>query len=533
MNEPVRGESDLRALLLAPTARDGITGRDLLAEAGICCCICRNLDEICREIPRGAGVVLVPEESLRNEQSATFLDMLQAQPNWSDLPVIVLMPARRAVHRRIQSLIDLGGVTLVKRPLDVAAFIAAVRSALRDRLRQYQVQDYLMEHARQAEALLDADRRKDEFLAMLAHELRNPLAPIRNGLQILRMAENDLTLVNETREMMDRQVNHLARLVDDLLDISRITRGKVDLRKEVVDLVEILARAVETARPVIDGGRHRLVVSQPGHPVWITADAVRITQVVGNLLNNAAKYSDQEGEIRLSLEAEGPHAVVRVKDTGVGIPTDMLPSVFELFIQIDRTLDRSQGGLGIGLTLVRTLVEMHGGTAAAFSEGLGHGSEFVVKLPRSSAEEIQQRQSHHKSDGQLISHHRILVVDDNVDAATSLAMLLQLHGHDVQTVNNGLKVLDAVAAFQPDVALLDIGLPGIDGYELARRIRQTQAGQKLLLIALTGYGQEEDRRRTHEAGFDHHLTKPADPNEIQQLLAMPRVANTQDAVRVN
>ena len=509
---------DLRVLLIAPTARDAAAGHDLLLSDGVACKDCCSVRDLCAEIRRGAGAVILPEEAVVHDDVTRLTETLHAQPPWSDLPVIVLTVAGRTPDRRIRMLLDLGNVTLVKRPLEVQAFLNSARAALRDRRRQYQVRDHLQELARQAEALQLADRRKDEFLAMLAHELRNPLAPIRNGLQILRIAHGDLKTVADTREMMDRQVQHLARLVDDLLDVSRITRGKVELRKEAVDMIEILARAAEIVQPALDARGQRLTVQHPGRPVWVNADVTRMTQVIGNLLSNAGKYSDDGNNIRLNLELGAAQAVVRIVDSGVGIAAEMLPKVFDLFIQADRTLDRSQGGLGVGLTLARSLVELHGGSVIAFSEGLGKGSEFVMTLPL-LPDEAPRRPPLLNGSAASKQRHRILVVDDNVDAAESLAHLLRLFGHEVRTVHNGLNALVVAHNLKPNVALLDLGLPGIDGFELARRFRREYPDNRLLLIALTGYGQDEDRRRTADAGFDHHLVKPADLEEVQRILA--------------
>jgi signal transduction histidine kinase len=518
MCDPAGPDAGSRLLLLPPTKKDEAIARDLLAAAGLECHTFHSLAEICREIARGAGVVVVPEEAIRREAAAAFAEVLRAQPAWSNLPVLILMAARHRHGRTMQVPLELGEVTLLRRPLHVAEFLTTVRAALRDRGRQYQVRDYLLEQARQAQVLQDANRRKDEFLAMLAHELRNPLAPIRNGLQIIQLADGDRATIHKTRDMMDRQVQHLARLVDDLLDVSRITRGKADLRIEPIDLKDVLARAVETVRPLVDSRRHRLTVSQPARPVWVAADVTRLTQVVGNLLNNAAKYSEENSQIVLALEDDGRSAVIRVQDTGVGIPAEMLPRVFDLFTQIDRTLDRSQGGLGIGLTLVRSLVEMHGGTVEATSNGIGTGSEFVVRLPVLPSQTVRYARPGPGNDATFVPY-RILVVDDNPDARDSLADLLRLTGHEVRTAQTGPKAIDVARLWPPDIALLDIGLPGMDGYELAGHLRAEPYGESLLLIALTGYGQDEDRRRTKQAGFDHHLTKPADPAVLAQLLA--------------
>jgi two-component system CheB/CheR fusion protein len=380
-----------------------------------------------------------------------------------------------------------------------------------------------------AERLAAADRRKDEFLAMLAHELRNPLAPIRNALQILHMPGATASMAERAREMMERQVQHMVRLVDDLLDVSRITRGKVQLRKERIDLTELVVRAAEAARPLMEDNGHAFSVSVPPGPVWVDADSMRLDQVLANLLNNAAKFTERGGRISLILAAEGATegetAILRLRDSGAGIPPDLLPSIFEPFVQASRALDRSQGGLGIGLSLVRGLVEMHGGRVSAYSAGLGKGTEIVVRLPGLSAEparkedEMEDVQRREESPA---SARRVLVVDDNRDSAETIAMLVELWGHEVRIVHDGrtaLTTLTEAPDWLPDVVLLDIGLPGIDGYEVARRLRQEPSLDGLLMVAMTGYGQERDRQLSREAGFDHHLVKPVDPARLQALLA--------------
>jgi PAS domain S-box-containing protein len=367
----------------------------------------------------------------------------------------------------------------------------------------------------------EADRHKNEFLAMLAHELRNPLAPIRNALHILKMPGANEELVQQAHGMMERQVEHVVRLVDDLLDVSRIIRGKIELRKQIVDLAAVVHRAVETAQPVLDAQGHELTLALPHRPVFVEADLVRLAQVISNLLNNAAKYTDQAGRIGLSVERDGPEAVqVRVRDSGLGIAPELLPRIFDLFVQGDRSLARSQGGLGIGLTLVKSLVEMHGGSVTAFSAGPGQGSEFIVRLPTMSAHKPEQRKGPPET-GAAGPSRRILVVDDNVDAAESTAMLLRLWGHEVQTVYDGVSVLETVRTFRPEMVLLDIGLPGITGYDVAKQLRQQPQDRRLILAAMTGYGQYDDRRRSQAAGFDFHLTKPLDPNLLATFVAAP------------
>jgi PAS domain S-box-containing protein len=355
----------------------------------------------------------------------------------------------------------------------------------------------------------------EEFLAMLGHELRNPLAPIRNALELMRLRPNAEAQA-KAHEMIERQVKNLTRLVDDLLDVSRITRGSINVRREEVELSGLVANAVESVQPFIQARLHRVQISLPGEPMPVFGDETRLAQVVANLLNNAAKYTPEGGHIQLQLERSGSDAVLRVRDNGIGIAADLLPKVFDLFSQAERSLARSEGGMGIGLTLVRRLVELHGGQVEAFSAGTGCGSEFVVRLPliercvpRPAATACAAAQ-----DG--IAPLRVLVVDDNIDAASSLEMLLALNGHEVRSAHDGPKAVSIAEEWNPDVLLLDIGLPGMNGYEVASRLRAR--GFHGRLIALTGYGQEGDRRKSEQAGFDAHLVKPANPEELNRLL---------------
>jgi PAS domain S-box-containing protein len=376
---------------------------------------------------------------------------------------------------------------------------------------------------KQAEdALKEADRRKDEFLALLAHELRNPLAPIRTALHLLAVPGVDAPVAARARDVMERQVHHLIRLVDDLLDVSRIMRGKIELRREPVDLADVIARATEAAQPVLDARGQELTVSLPPQPLRLEADPVRLAQVVGNLLNNSAKFTAGAGRITLTAAREGEEVVLRVRDTGIGIPADMLAQIFEPFVQGDRSLDRARGGLGIGLTLVRRLVDLHGGRVEAHSAGPGQGSEFVVRLPAlqpAARADGAGAEGGQAGPGPRAPSRRVLVVDDNVDAAESLALALRLAGHDVRVAHDGPSALDAARAARPDVVLLDLGMPVMDGYEVARRLRREPGLDGVRLVALTGWGQEEDRRRTREAGFDGHLVKPVEVDIIQAVLA--------------
>jgi PAS domain S-box-containing protein len=378
---------------------------------------------------------------------------------------------------------------------------------------------------RQASELQEADRQKNEFLAILAHELRNPLAPIRNALHLLQMPGVGADAVRQAKGMMERQVHHLVRLVDDLLDVSRILRGKIELRKERVELAAVVERAVETAQPVIDAQGHSLTISLPPEPLWLEADPVRLAQVVSNLLNNAAKYTERGGRISLHARGEGAEVVVRVEDTGIGIEPEMLPRIFGPFFQVDRSADRSQGGMGVGLALVRKLVEMHGGRAQVSSGGLGRGSEFTVRLPapvKTRGSDHQGAEAEKPFPAPASPRLRILVVDDHADAAESLAMILRLDGHDVRVAHDGPEALGVAQSHLPHLAFLDIGMPGMDGYELCRRMRAQPALREVLLVALTGWGQEEDRRRSREAGFDRHLVKPVEPGSLRRLLTHPK-----------
>ena len=415
-----------------------------------------------------------------------------------------------------------------------------------------------LDNARLYHEVQQADRQKNEFLSMLAHELRNPLAPIRNANEVIRQKGSDPARVRWAQGVIDRQLTHLVRLVDDLLDVSRLTQGKIRLAVEPVVLDAVVAQAVEAARPVIDQFRHELEVELPLHAVRMTADKARLTQVLTNLLNNAAKYTDPGGRIWLtaSVVAESGsgnselvvndqqigsalHAALRVppseflelrvRDTGVGIAPEVLPSVFDLFTQASRSLDRSQGGLGVGLTLVRRLVEMHGGTVSAHSEGLGKGAEFVARLPLAAAAGApasRPAENDNRARPQdRVAPLRVVVVDDNVDGAESLANLLEMLGHQVRMAHDGPTGIDAVHDFSPHIVLLDIGLPGMNGFEVARRLRDDQSRSTCpMLVAVSGYGRDEDRKQAREAGFEHHFVKPVDFAALRALLDSLRSA---------
>jgi PAS domain S-box-containing protein len=418
------------------------------------------------------------------------------------------------------------------KPLGVISFVVAESNRQFDATDLAAAEDLAhragtaIENAQLYLELRQADRRKDEFLATLAHELRNPLAPIRNALQVMGMDGVDRRGLEESRAMIERQVVQMVRLVDDLLDMNRITRNKLELRRERVVLSAVIASAVETSKPLIELLKHRLEVRLPPEPISLIADGTRLSQIFSNLLNNSAKYTNPGGTIEISAAMEGDDVSVRVRDNGIGIPKESLAELFEMFSQVDRNLERAQGGLGIGLTLVRRLVEMHGGTVEAHSEGLGKGSVFTVKLPLSqpatggsNAElEIFPAAIGHSPS----SARRILVVDDNKDSAISLGMLLTLMGNVTRTAHDGLEAFDVASEFRPDLVLLDIGMPKLNGYDTCRKMRAEEWAKGITIVALTGWGQEEDRRRSAEAGFDHHMIKPVDPEALQRLLAAPK-----------
>lgn len=402
-----------------------------------------------------------------------------------------------------------------------AAQLAAERERLMEELREVN-QRLVIANVRaqeQAEQLAEMDRRKDQFLAMLAHELRNPLAPIRNAVDVLKIQPGSSgSDLQWAIEVIDHQLEHLTHLVDDLLDIARITRGQIQLQKQAVDLADIVARAVETVQPLMEARRHELQVSLPVKPVWVEADPIRLTQVVANLLNNAAKYTEEGGHIWLTVQREGSEAIVKVRDTGMGIPAESLPHVFDLFSQLNHSPAHSSGGLGLGLTLVRHLVQMHGGRIQAHSAGPGQGSEFVVYLPRLT--EVQRPAQRRDGGGKAESpSRRILVVDDNEQVADALTMLLSTVGHEVHTEHTGQAALRAIQTFQPEVVLLDIGLPDMDGYEVARCLREQGLPGEVRLIALSGYGQEQGVRDREKTPFDHYLLKPVSLDDLQALLS--------------
>ena len=507
-------DRDRRLLILAPTRKDAALTMSLLP-AGIVGEICPSLNALVAEVEEGAAAILIAEEWVATSGCGRLAEIIATQPTWSDLPVLVLTRPGADSGGVAEAVRTLGNVTLLERPLRVSTLMSAVRTAVRARERQYQLRGYLADRLRAEEALRIADQRKDEFLATLGHELRNPLAPMQAGLQLLKLSNLPDQRSVRAVDVMERLLQHLVRLVDDLLEVSRITRGSIDIRTEPVDLCAILRTAVETSRPLIDAADQNLVIDIPNGPVSIAGDAVRLTQVFANLLNNASKFTENGGHVWLTLNVVDQTAVVSVRDDGIGISPTQLETVFDMFMQVDRSQRRAQGGLGIGLTLVQSLVSMHGGTVEAQSDGANAGSEFTVRLP--GVAEDARTMASTPVPGQF-PPCRILVVDDNSDAADTLNMLLTELGATVAVANSGPEALQTIDSFEPDAVLLDIGMPGMDGYEVSRRIRSSSRHSDLLLIALTGWGQGEDRERSKRAGFDHHLVKPPDIDRLRAIL---------------
>jgi signal transduction histidine kinase/ActR/RegA family two-component response regulator len=500
-----------RVLVVAPYGRDGEITVAMLRRRGFAAIDVADIRDACVFASKGdAGAFVIAEEAITAQfQLDALARCLDTQQTWSDLPLVVLASERGAHDQVVPPPKSLRrfNVTILERPVAVHTLVAAVEVALRARRRQYQVRS-LLERAE------SANRAKDEFLAMLGHELRNPLSPIMTALHLVRQkkavgCEHELMVV-------ERQVDHLARLVDDLLDVSRIARGKIAVKREPLDLESVLARAVEMASPLFEQRCHDLRVDLAPN-LGVVGDATRLAQVFTNLLTNAAKYTPQNGHVVLSASREGEDVVVRVRDDGAGIAREMIGRVFDMFVQERQTLDRSAGGLGLGLTIVRSLVQLHGGSVGVSSPGLGRGSEFVVRLPFSDAVAIARHTNSPSTPSSPTSQTRVLVVDDNVDAAEMLSLALESSGYVTRVAHDGLEALRVADELRPALAVLDIGLPVMDGYELARRLKVRHP--KITLVALTGYGQVEDVRKARAAGFDEHLVKPVDLDRLQATVS--------------
>ena len=512
------GRSDSeRVIVLAPTARDGDVTSKLLAEARVDVVVARSWRHAEELMHEGAGALMITDVAFADPGFSVMVNVLERQPAWSNLPVLALCryglqaPALRESRLR--------NLTVLDRPTSTRAMLSAVETALRGRRWQYQIRDQIDSLVRADFSLRQADQRKDEFLATLAHELRNPLAPIRTGLQLLGTSPpQDEAQYKGLTQMMDRQMKQLLRLIDDLLEVSRISTGKLVLQRERLDLRRVVEMALESCAPLVARGSHRLAVTLPDEPLWMDGDLTRLSQSLSNLLNNACKYTPDGGSIWVTLSRAGFDAVLTVRDSGVGLPHDMIARVFDMFAQVNRSLERAQGGLGIGLALVKSLVSLHGGRVGAASAGPGMGSTFTIELPLPSEDSAPAPLLDARAPVP-VSPVRILVVDDNDDAAQSLAILLSLSGHEVAVENGGQAALDTAASFLPQAIFCDVGMPGMDGHEFATRLRRDPRFASTLLVALTGWGSEKDKNRSRAAGFDEHLTKPAGLDAVSALLA--------------
>jgi signal transduction histidine kinase len=513
----MKGALDQLTVHVLANARDRALTCEFLQEAGLQASCCEQLSDLNALIADGTiGMAIVAEEAISASGVAGLSETLSVQPTWSDVP-IVLFTTRRSLSSEWAQLLDVGSVTLLERPVNKGTMIAAVRSGLRARRRQYQMRDLLVGVEEANRRLAEQDRRKDEFLAMLGHELRNPLGVVTSALYILRTSTSP-TALSRQRDAIERQVRRLARLVDDLLDVSRVTMGKIVLRPERVDLRDIAGRCVDEFGPLAREQGQTLTLTSSSERLPVQGDLVRLEQVLSNLVTNALKYTPEGGRIEVILEpaAGDAAAVLRVRDSGMGIEPEMLGRVFELFTQADRSLARARGGLGLGLPVVKHLVELHGGTVMATSAGLGQGSEFVVRLP------LAAPAPHSAVAGSALPPRerplRIVLVEDNADARDAMIEMLRLEGHHVDAAANGIEGAQLIVAKRPEVALVDLGLPGWDGLEVARYVREG-VGAAVKLVALTGYGQPQDRLRVSSAGFDAHLVKPICAEDLFRAIA--------------
>lgn len=495
-----------RILIYAPMGKNADIAARVMDASNIENQACRTIDELMFELGRGAGAVVTVEEALSPAILTPLQQYVAAQKTWSDIPIL-LLTKRGADSMSVQDAVNrLGNVTLLERPIRISALLSAVRSALRARSRQYQVRD--------------ADYRKDEFLASLGHELRNPLAPIRTSVGLLKHLYPDLQPVAKTYMVVERQIVHLTRLVDDLLDVARITSGKVVLQRTPVLLSDVINHAVEICSALAESKKHVIEINAPKKPVLLDADHARLVQSVANVLSNAVKFTLSPNRILLNVAVEGDTVIFRIRDFGIGLERHSLSRIFDIFAQAETSKGQAPTGLGIGLSLARQFTEMHGGQIDVSSPGLGHGSEFILSLPivLQSDEERQEKTSS-MPESRDVKPQRILVVDDNLDACESLCDLFEAEGYAVSAAYDGFQSVEVARSARPDIVVLDIGLPGIDGYEAARRIRTLPGGESMLMIALTGWGQANDKRLAMEAGFNHHLVKPADFQKLKNCIA--------------
>lgn len=490
-----------------------------------------ELASVVREHPRFRNIPIIFVTAISTSEMELLKGYETGAVDYVCVPIVPeVLRAKVAVfvdlHRKSRDLLALNR-ELEQRVSERTADLERTLDELRERAEQLELE--IAERTRAEAAVKEANRNKDNFLAILAHELRNPLAPIRNAVAVLREVKLEDSSLAWCREVIERQVGQMAHLLEDLLDLGRINSGKLKLRRGRIQLAAVIEQAIETTKPLIEEKQHELIVDVPPEPIYLDADPVRLAQVILNLLGNSAKYTEPGGKILLAVRLEGESVTLKVKDTGVGIAPENLPRVFDMFNQIESGTDRSQSGLGIGLMLVKLLVNLHGGEIEARSEGRGLGSEFTVWLPIVAAPPAEVTTP--AADVARERKHRILVADDNRDAADSLALLLEVGGHEVRIAYDGLQAIELSAEFLPDVILLDIGMPGLNGYETAQRIRAQRQDQRVVLVALTGWGREEDRRRSRDAGFDAHLVKPVEHGPLMNLLAELSASPTQREVR--
>jgi signal transduction histidine kinase/ActR/RegA family two-component response regulator len=505
-------------IIVAPIGRDADLMCTHLETSGLRCEAAETVPDACDAIRDGVGALIFTEEALLPSITPQLAKTLDTQPPWSDIPIIILT-GEPSVEVKSRSFLALGqrpNVTLVDRPVRIKSLVSATQSALRARERQYQIRDLM-------ETLEDRVNERDRFLAILGHELRNPLGAI---LLAAQMKDDDGRLDGEHAELIERQSKHLTRLVNDLLDLSRVVSGKIVLKRQILDLGEVVRQTLETVRDAATRQKITLDVRYAEAPLPVDVDPVRADQIITNVLTNAIKYTPEGGHVAVVLERDGEAARMRVNDDGVGIAADRIGTIFELFAQAENAIGRAQGGMGIGLALVRNLLQLHGGSISAKSDGVGKGSEFAVSFPIAAQEPLA---AHEQRVAVTASHddqpRRIVIVEDNADVRELLRRKLRRLGHEVEAVGDGLSGVDTILGAKPDLALVDIGLPGLDGYEVALRVRQS-LGDGVVLVAVSGFGQPEDKRKALEAGFDEHITKPADVKDIENLLHRlpPRLA---------
>ncbi len=505
---------ETRILIYAPTGQDGPLAAKVMGLAAIDSHVCTSLAALDQELARGAGAVLTVEEALAPGALQLLQGCVASQPDWSDLPIILLTHngADSPVVR--QAVTVLGNLSLMERPVRTLTLITALHATLRARNKQYQARE--------------AARRKDEFLASLGHELRNPLAPIRTSVSLLTHLYPEAAPVARIRDMVERQVRLLTRLVDDLLDVARITSGKIKLQKQLASLASVMSHVAELCQQAADAKRIHIAWQLPPDELMLNIDYARVVQIVANILSNAVKFTPQGGHVLVRASIDDGALLISIRDDGIGLETDTIPRIFRMFEQSNTVAGQFSSGLGIGLSLSREFAEMHGGSVDAYSAGPGQGSEFIVRLPVLDAGATRQPVPLAQQAGHDGRKMQVLVVDDNQDAADSLAALLEIDGFDVRAVYEGMAAIAAVEQQQPDMIIMDLGMPGMDGYETARAIRQRPGAERILLLALTGWGQSDARRRTTEAGFDHHLVKPV---ELEQIIRLAGARHNREQVQ--